>query len=89
MMTRDAVSHTLLILLLDHGYSEHRIKKDTRFNEDLGFDSLDWVELVIAVEDGFDIDFEEDDPREVSTFSDAVDAIMRKAPDGFDRKSDW
>ena len=48
------------------------INEETRFAEDLGADSLDGVELVMTIEDEFDIEIPEEEAAEMKRFGDIV-----------------
>ena len=54
------------------GVSADSITMDTSFTDDLGADSLDLVELVMAIEEEFDIEVPDDDIENIKTVSDAV-----------------
>lgn len=54
---------------------EDEITLDTSFIDGLGADSLDLVELMIALEEEFDIMIPEEDIDKISTVGDAVDFI--------------
>jgi acyl carrier protein len=56
-----------------------QVKKETSFVEDLGADSLAVVELVLALEEAFEIDIPDEDTEKLRTFKDAVDYIAAKA----------
>lgn len=51
------------------------ITMDSTFIEDLGADSLDVVELVMAMEDEFDMEIDEDEAENISTVGDVVEYI--------------
>ena len=48
------------------------IKEDSKFIEDLGADSLDVVELVMALEEEFDIEIPDEDAESILTVADAL-----------------
>ncbi|MEM9542506.1 MAG: acyl carrier protein [Cyanobacteria bacterium P01_E01_bin.42] len=54
------------------------IKPESTFAEDLGADSLDIVELVMALEEEFDIEIPDDAAEKISTVQLAVDYINEK-----------
>ncbi len=54
------------------------IRPDSSFVEDLGADSLDFVELVMTMEAEFDIEVDEDDAENISTVQDAVNYIRER-----------
>tara|TARA_B100001250_G_C19808500_1_gene794592 strand:- start:989 stop:1219 length:231 start_codon:yes stop_codon:yes gene_type:complete len=51
------------------------INNDSSFVEDLGADSLDTVELVMALEEEFDLEIADEDAEKISTVNEAVDYI--------------
>lgn len=54
------------------------IKPTSLLREDLNLDSLDLVELVMAMEEEFDFQFEDDELEHISTVQEAVDYIESK-----------
>jgi len=60
------------------GIDEEDITPDASFTDDLGADSLDLVELVMAFEDGFDIEIPDEDAEKIKTVADAVSYIQSK-----------
>jgi acyl carrier protein len=55
------------------------VVETARFAEDLDADSLDLVELVMGLEERFDVSIPEEDLEGVATVSDAVDLVLAKA----------
>ncbi len=55
------------------------VVEDARFKEDLDADSLDLVELVMGLEERFDISVPEEDLEDVTTVGQAVDLVIKKA----------
>jgi len=51
------------------------VKEDSKFVEDLGADSLDVVELVMALEEKFDIEIPDSDAEKIVTVGDAIKYI--------------
>jgi acyl carrier protein len=54
------------------------VKLETSFIDDLGADSLTVVELVLALEEEFEIDIPDEDTEKLKSFKDAVDYINSK-----------
>ncbi len=52
-----------------------QVTEDASFIEDLGADSLDTVELVMALEENFDIEIPDEDAEKIKTVRDAVEYI--------------
>ena len=51
------------------------VKEDSKFIEDLGADSLDVVELVMALEEKFDIEIPDEDAEKIATVQQAIDYV--------------
>lgn len=58
--------------------NEDEVKETSSFQEDLGADSLDTVELVMGLETEFDIEIPDDDVNSMRTVGDAVEYIASK-----------
>ena len=54
------------------------VKENSKFVEDLGADSLDVVELVMALEEKFDIDIPDDEAEKIGTVQDVINYIESK-----------
>ena len=59
--------------------SENEITPETAFVDDLGADSLDLVDLMMALEEEFDIEVTEDEVESLKTVGDAVDFVKSHA----------
>jgi acyl carrier protein len=55
-----------------------KVRPGANFADDLGADSLDVVELVMALEDTFEIEIPDEDAENITTVQDAVDYIKGK-----------
>ena len=60
------------------GVKDEDVAVQSSFTEDLGADSLDVVELVMAFEEEFGIDIPDDDVTHLKTIKDAVEYIKKK-----------
>ncbi|MDF1817666.1 MAG: acyl carrier protein [Immundisolibacteraceae bacterium] len=58
------------------GVSDSEVTKDASFVDDLGADSLDTVELVMALEEEFDCEIADDAAEKITTVQEAVDYIQ-------------
>ena len=66
-------------IVMDHlGIEESKISLDSKFIDDLGADSLDTVELVMAFEEQFGIEIPDDAAETILTVKNAVDFIDNK-----------
>jgi acyl carrier protein len=60
------------------GVDENQVEPSASFVDDLGADSLDIVELVMAFEEKFDLDIPDEDAEKIKTVQNAVDYIESK-----------
>ncbi len=75
-----AVEERVSQLIVDQlGVSVEEIKPEVSFLDDLGADSLDIVELVMAMEEEFDIEIPDADAEKIQTIGDAFAYIKEKA----------
>ena len=61
------------------GVAEDQVTPEAKFIEDLGADSLDQVELVMALEEEFDSDIPDEDAEKLTTVGKAVEYIESKS----------
>ena len=66
------------IIVEQLGVDENQVDPSASFVDDLGADSLDIVELVMAFEEAFDLDIPDDEAEKIKTVKDAVDYIEAK-----------
>ncbi|NVN99179.1 MAG: acyl carrier protein [Geobacteraceae bacterium] len=57
------------------GVEESQVANESSFMDDLGADSLDTVELVMALEEEFDIEISDENAEKIQTVQDAIDYI--------------
>jgi acyl carrier protein len=66
-------------IVVDHlGIEESKVVPDSKFIDDLGADSLDTVELVMAFEEKFGIEIPDDAAETILTVKNAIDFIESK-----------
>ena len=63
------------IIVEQLGVDEDEVTEEAAFIEDLGADSLDTVELVMALEEEFNIEISDEDAEKITTVKDAVQYI--------------
>jgi len=67
------------IIINELGVESEKVTKEASFVEDLGADSLDTVELVMAFEEEFGIDIPDEDAEQMRTVGDAVTYLEKNA----------
>ncbi len=67
------------IIVEQLGVDEGEVTPSASFVDDLGADSLDTVELVMAFEEAFEIEIPDEDAEKIRTVKDAVDYISAHA----------
>jgi acyl carrier protein len=70
------------IIVEQLGVDEEEVTLEASFVDDLGADSLDIVELVMAFEEEFGIEIPDEDAEKISTVRSAIDYIEKTAPQG-------
>ena len=63
------------IILDQLGVDEVQVNPEASFIDDLGADSLDTVELVMALEEEFDVEIPDEDAEKIGTVQNAIDYI--------------
>jgi acyl carrier protein len=66
------------IIVEQLGVDEGQVDNTASFVDDLGADSLDIVELIMAFEEAFDLDIPDEDAEKITTVKDAIDYIDGK-----------
>ncbi len=61
------------------GVGDEEVKSDASFVDDLGADSLDTVEMVMAFEEEFNIEIPDEDAEKIKSVQDAIDYIEKKS----------
>lgn len=74
-----SVAEQVKAIIVDQlGVSAEEVKEDASFVEDLGADSLDLTELIMAMEEEFDVEIEDDDAQKILKVKDAISFIESK-----------
>ena len=69
------ILHQIIAEVLNVDASE--VMPGTTFTEDLGADSLDLYQIILGVEDAFDIEIPQEEAEKIVTVADAIDLIQR------------
>ena len=77
-MSEEIVSRVKKVITNHLGVSEDKIQDNAKFIEDLGADSLDQVELVMAFEEEFKCEIPDESAEKIVTVKDAIDLIKDK-----------
>lgn len=76
-MERDELLKKIKAIVADKlSISEDQVTEEASFIDDLGADSLDTVELVMALEDEFDLDIPDEDAEKMTTVGKAIDYVL-------------
>jgi acyl carrier protein len=78
-MVRSEISEKVKKIICEHlGVSSEQVKDESRFVEDLGADSLDIVELVMGLEEEFNISIPDEDSNKIVAVGDVVNYIEKQ-----------
>ena len=78
-MSTSAIEAKVKSIIADQlGVGEDEIKPESSFIEDLGADSLDIVELVMAMEEEFDLEIPDEDAEKLRTVGDVANYLEKK-----------
>lgn len=79
MNTEEIFDKVKEIIIEQLGVSEDAVTNEASFIDDLGADSLDIVELIMALEEEFDIEIPDSDAEKIVTVGDVVEYIKDNA----------
>ncbi len=78
-MERPQIEAKLVDLLVDElGLERDDITMEAKFEEDLDVDSLGVVELLMALEDNFDVKIPDEEAEKITTVGEAADMVSQK-----------
>jgi acyl carrier protein len=77
-MASDIEKKVKAIVMEQLGVSEEELKSEASFVDDLGADSLDLVELVMALEEEFGQEIPDEDAEKITTVQDAINYINER-----------
>lgn len=78
-MSDNTASRVKEIIVNELGVDPEKVTTDAAFVDDLGADSLDTVEMVMAFEEEFAIDISDEDAEQMTTVGDAIAYIEKNA----------
>jgi len=77
-MTSNIESQMADLIVDQLGATREQLVPETSFIDDLGADSLDIVELVMAMEETFDVEIPDDDAEKIQTIGDAISYLKKR-----------
>mgnify|MGYP000203758319 FL=1 len=78
-MNREQIFEKIREIVVEElGVSAEKVTEQARFIEDLGADSIGVMELVMKMEEAFDIQIPDQDIEKIRTVGDAIDYILSK-----------
>lgn len=78
-MARTIDEQVRLIIAEQLDVKEDDVQPETSFVDDLGADSLDIVQLLMAMEDAFDVEFPDEEAENIRTVQDAINYVQEHA----------
>jgi len=75
-MTNEAIEKKVKEIIIEQlGVSEDKVTPDAKFDDDLGADSLDRVELVMSLEEEFGLEIPDEEAEKIGTVGQAIKYI--------------
>lgn len=73
-----AIDQEMIDIIVEQlSVEKEKVVANASFVDDLGADSLDLVELIMAMEEGFDIEIPDEDAEGITTVQDAIDYVKK------------
>ena len=78
MAAEKSIEERVKKIIVDQlGVNEDQVTPDAKFIEDLGADSLDLVELIMAMEEAFGIEIPDEVAEKITSVKDAIDHVQK------------
>jgi acyl carrier protein len=74
-MSNDILNRVIKVVANELSIEESEVNPDSSFQDDLGADSLDLVELIMAIQEEFDISINDETSKDIKTVQDVVNFI--------------
>ena len=78
MKTNEIETRVKKIVVEQLGVKEDEVTSEASFVDDLGADSLDTVELVMALEEEFEVEIPDEDAEKIVTIKDAINYVVNR-----------
>ncbi|MBN1484390.1 MAG: acyl carrier protein [Chloroflexia bacterium] len=78
MLSEEMVKKLKDLVVDNLGVEPNQVVPEAHFIEDLGADSLDLVELIMSIEEEFEIEIPDDDAEAIATVKDAMEYLEEK-----------
>ena len=74
-----AIADKMIDIIVEQlSVDKEKVVPNASFVDDLGADSLDQVELIMAMEEEFEVEIPDDDAEKIRTVQDAIDYVQKK-----------
>ena len=77
-MAEETLEKISKVIIEKLGVKEDQVTPEATFVDDLGADSLDQVELIMALEDAFDIEIPDEEAEKLKKVQDVIDYVQNK-----------
>ncbi|MDR2302151.1 MAG: acyl carrier protein [Deltaproteobacteria bacterium] len=74
-MSNDILNRVIKVVANELSIDESEVVPEASFQDDLGADSLDLVELIMAIQEQFDVSINDETSKDIKTVQDVVDFI--------------
>lgn len=79
-MSEETFARVRKVIVDQLGVTPEQVTMEASFSEDLGADSLDTVELIMALEEEFDVEIPDEDAEKIGTVKQVIDYISARQP---------